>query len=140
MKKLRHTRDMELKFNEKWPFCIEIVNKNDEELFSFNRIAHSTGQKTIEDCENAVGFKYSEKNNIVNMLENQKADIRLFASAPDLIEDRIKDYKEIGKWLSAALEDDSVCKEMKEDITRWFDRFSTFERATGYKISEVIND
>ena len=26
----------------------------------------------------------------------------------------------IGAWLSAALEDDNVCAEMKVDITRWF--------------------
>ena len=26
----------------------------------------------------------------------------------------------IGSWLSAALEDDNVCAEMKVDITRWF--------------------
>jgi len=29
----------------------------------------------------------------------------------------------IGFWLSAALEDDKVCKEMKEDIRSWFDQF-----------------
>ena len=26
----------------------------------------------------------------------------------------------LGKWLSAAMEDDSVCKEMKSDIADWF--------------------
>lgn len=65
---------------------------------------------------------------------------RLISFAPDLIEDKIKDYKELGKWLSAALEDEKVCVEMKQDIIMWFKRFDTFEKATGFKIEEVINE
>lgn len=31
----------------------------------------------------------------------------------------------IGKWLSAALDDDGVCKEMKDDIRSWFKALET---------------
>ena len=30
----------------------------------------------------------------------------------------------VGKWLSAALEDDSVCDEMKHDVRAWFDELN----------------
>lgn len=30
---------------------------------------------------------------------------------------------EIGRWLSAALDDPKVCEEMKEDIKEWFNTF-----------------
>ncbi len=32
---------------------------------------------------------------------------------------------DIGRWLCAALEDDSVCAKMKADIQRWFASFET---------------
>jgi hypothetical protein len=31
-----------------------------------------------------------------------------------------EEHPEIGKWLSAALDDPMVCKEMKTDINNWF--------------------
>lgn len=31
----------------------------------------------------------------------------------------------IGRWLSAAIEDPNVCEEMKSDIRQWFDLFSS---------------
>jgi hypothetical protein len=34
---------------------------------------------------------------------------------------RDKASKKIGAWLSAALSDENVCSEMKEDIKVWFD-------------------
>lgn len=66
------------------------------------------------------------------------ANMRIIASAPDLIQDKIKDFKEMGKWLSASLDDPNVCEDMKKDVRAWFDRFKTFEEATGYKIGEVV--
>ena len=30
---------------------------------------------------------------------------------------------ELGRWMSAALDDDSVCEEMKTDIKNWFESF-----------------
>lgn len=138
MIELKHTKPtLNVIYSTEWPFRIYISN-GEENIYSFNRPAYSTAQNTIEDCENAVGFPEEEKQGIVNLILNQKADINLFASAPELIENVIKDYKEIGKWLSAALEDKNVCDEMKRDINAWFNRFKTFEKATGYKISEVI--
>jgi hypothetical protein len=56
----------------------------------------------------------------------------------ELLEDKIKDFNEIGKWLSAALDDEKVCIEMKQDIENWFKRFDTFEKATGIKIGETL--
>jgi len=45
----------------------------------------------------------------------------------------------IGKWLSAALEDPSVCEEMKADIRAWFARRSVSppEGALGERIAEL---
>ena len=70
--------------------------------------------------------------------EEYQANSRLIAAAPDMIEDKIKDYTGIGKWLSAALEDLKVCDEMKKDIKEWFDRFKTFKSATGLSIEHVL--
>ena len=62
---------------------------------------------------------------------------KLIACAPDFIEDKIKDYKEIGRWLSAALSDPNVCTEMKSDIEKWFNRFKTLTDATGIKLEDL---
>jgi len=69
--------------------------------------------------------------------EEYLANAQLIACAPDFVEDKIKDFYEIGKWFSAALSDPNVCKEMKEDVENWFKRFDTFEKATGIKIKEL---
>ena len=45
--------------------------------------------------------------------------------------DRV-DYK-IGSWLSAALEDPSVCAEMKADINAWFEARETDKQRQGLK-------
>ena len=40
----------------------------------------------------------------------------------DYILDKQKDFKGIGKWLSASLDDPKVCDVMKKDIEEWFKR------------------
>lgn len=39
----------------------------------------------------------------------------------------------IGSWLSAALEDDTVCAEMKADIRAWMEWIDSRAKATGSK-------
>jgi len=34
---------------------------------------------------------------------------------------------QLGYWLAAALDDETVCKEMKDDINKWFDSFDSFD-------------
>lgn len=33
----------------------------------------------------------------------------------------------LGRWMSAALDDPKVCKEMKEDIDKWFEAMGKFQ-------------
>ncbi len=49
--------------------------------------------------------------NLVRSAADEIDRLRAFASAND----------RIGPWLSAALDDPQVCREMKADITAWFD-------------------
>lgn len=63
---------------------------------------------------------------------------KLIAAAPDMLEQHISNLQNIGKWLSAALGDDTVCKEMKDDINLFFKSFSVIEKATGLSSDEVL--
>lgn len=45
---------------------------------------------------------------------------------------------EIGKWLSAALEDPQVCKEMKEAIKDWLEADSPFPYVSKYKKGDRV--
>lgn len=71
--------------------------------------------------------------------EEHAANARLIQYAPQLLLDRLEDQKGIGKWLSAALEDPNVCEEFKVDITEWFARFETVEKALNKNRDEIIN-
>ena len=90
-----------------------------------------------------VILRYADKHDMDIEISDEtmpwsREDAKLIAAVPDLLEDKIKDFDGIGKWLSAALEDPNVCEEMKQDIREWFDMFSTVEKATGLKIEEVL--
>lgn len=130
MNRLKHTRDMEINFCEKWPFRIEITSKG-KEIFSFDRIAHSTKQKTVKDCEQAAGFTVNERDNVIALLENQKADIRLFSCAPEMLECLIDIYFQCGTVM-----DISTADNIFEQINNKFK--IVIEKATGLKIDEVI--
>lgn len=51
-------------------------------------------------------------------------NLRLIAAAPNLLEASLK----LGDWMSAALEDQNVCEQMKSDINAWFEAIA---KATG---------
>ena len=68
------------------------------------------------------------------------ADAKLRAAAPEMLEDKIKDFEELGPWLSAALEDEKTCEEFKKIIQEWFNRFNIIEKATGLSIDEVLKN
>lgn len=116
------------------------------------KLKHTEGPWTFDCLKNEYNFIewFVVKDNpskspaiakIYGLTEGQRqTNAKLISCAPDFIEDKIKDYKEIGKWLSAALEEDRVCAAMKQDIRNWFKRFDTFEKATGVKIEEVVNE
>jgi len=62
---------------------------------------------------------YTEK--YVDGLKKQLTALQSeLASAEECIEDLRSVEFNIGKWLSAALEDPNVCDEMKADIVAWF--------------------
>lgn len=114
-----------------------------------NKLKHTPGPwESCGDGDCGCGFIYGEDyiiarakydyDDIILNSETVRANSLLIAAAPDLLDDKIKDFNGIGKWLSAALEDSNVCEEMKHDIKEWFDRFKTFEKATGLKIEEVL--
>lgn len=70
--------------------------------------------------------------------EQNEANVRLIAAAPEMLEDKIKDFKDLGPWLSAALDDPKVCDEFKKVIYEWLNRFNTIEKATGLSIEKII--
>lgn len=105
------------------------------------KLKHTEGPWRYTISKNGRRQISSDKKSQICLMWNfsdTEANAKLIVCAPDLIEDKTKDYKEIGKWLSASLEDPNVCDEMKQDIRNWFKRFDTFEKATGFKIEEVI--
>ena len=52
-----------------------------------------------------------------------------------MTEKRIMSEQDIllGRWMSAAMGDPDVCKEMKQDIKNWFDQFEFFDPIYGYE-------
>lgn len=76
-------------FNEKWPFDIEIT-AGDAVVLRAKRVCHSTGQKTIQDCRDAKGFKETASGEWAaeyarRAIAEQEANITLIAAAPDLL-------------------------------------------------------
>ena len=95
-------------------------------------IEFDSSKQSISDLidEIANSIKESFDKSKSDMFKNMIVDTKQFINW-------VKDYKEIGKWLSAALTDENVCLEMKKDIENWFKRFDTFEKATGCKINKI---
>jgi len=82
---------------ESWPKRIWLQHGDNDEVPPFDECAEVTWcQDQIH--ENDVGYVRADKS-----LKQTHANER------------------IGSWLSAALEDPSVCEEMKEDVRYWFE-------------------
>lgn len=50
-----------------------------------------------------------------------------------------KEDWEVGKWLSAALDDKMVCQEMKDDINKWMESKEWPEEETETKSTNQLN-
>ena len=70
-----------VEFSTEWPFDISIQ----PDILTVRRIAHSSSQKTIEDCRNAVGFDYAERDSVAAMIATQEANAHIIAASPDLL-------------------------------------------------------
>lgn len=71
-----------LKCDSTWPFDLHI----DPLRITIQRIAYSTGQKTLDDVKRAVGFPPKEMPDVARMVMEQEANVTLMASAPDLLD------------------------------------------------------
>lgn len=71
---------------ETWPFAIDIVDAAGAIIETIPRYAYSTEQKTLADLRLAVGFKYSDRAEVIAANERQLADLKLRAAAPALYE------------------------------------------------------
>jgi hypothetical protein len=75
---------------EKYPFPVEIVNESGEVVFSEQRHAHGTGQKTVQDAMEARNMRYRGcpddfVDNCIAANERQLADAYLRAAAPEML-------------------------------------------------------
>ena len=84
----------------------------------------------------AESFQQVDKNKYID----SEANAQLISAAPEMLDDKIKDFVELGPWLSAALSDSKPCDEFKQVINKWFERFDTIEKATGKKIEDILNN
>lgn len=123
----------EVIFSKQWPFRITVENYEGIEIVSYDRCAHNSTQKTIEDCESAVGFKNSEKDDIIKKIEEQKANILLHAAAPEMLAGYIKlcyDFC-VPENLETYGREGVLCGEHGWIIL-------LIEKATGLKIEEIL--
>lgn len=75
-----------VRLSENYPFDIETVDSSGNVICSERLHAHSTCQKTPEDALNAVGFKGTDKEIVVEILQKQLADAKARAAWWDLLE------------------------------------------------------
>jgi hypothetical protein len=74
-----------LEQSNKLPFDYAIVDADGNEVSSQRSVAHSTDQKSLDDFENAVGFRHFEREEIQKKLAEQRANLKLQAAAPELL-------------------------------------------------------
>lgn len=63
-----------------------VIRAGDREILSQDMYAHSSVQRTLADCLAAIGFPAAERASIIAALQEQVANARLIAAAPDLLE------------------------------------------------------
>jgi hypothetical protein len=73
-----------VKLIEEWPFGVSVMAGEHAIVHQF-ACAHSTEQKTRLDCESAIGFEHSKREQVREASATQDANARLIAAAPDLL-------------------------------------------------------
>lgn len=76
----------------KWPFGVWVSSIDGKVVLEQHAVAHSTRQKTREDCENGVGYDWHPKHPqatprqaAIDAIVEQDANARLIAAAPELL-------------------------------------------------------
>lgn len=96
-----------------------------EHYGNFGRIKNSKGvvvaMVTAEGIEQKFGERTLISYNACRHLADPESDLRELVEASD----------KLGSWMSAALDDPSVCDEMKQDINRWMSALAKFQGASG---------
>lgn len=65
-----------------WPFDVEIHDSHGNCVASFERCSLSYAAETLDDCYAAVGFDADKRQQVIEDIQRQMADIRLQAAAP----------------------------------------------------------
>ena len=84
-----------LKQEDAWPFYVDIVSANGDVILRQDRAAYSSSQKNLAECLDGVGFKGEEREAVIKAIEEQIATMRLFATAPDLLEALIEAVEDL---------------------------------------------
>jgi hypothetical protein len=92
-----------LEQSEQFPFDLIVRDAAGTEILRERLWAHASGQKTASEAMDGVGFRGAERDEVRVVLARQMADLRLAASAPDLLEalkglvEEVCDYATINK-------------------------------------------
>lgn len=82
---------------ESWPFDIQVLGADKEPVLDIRRYAHGTGQKSIEDCMNGVGFSRDLIDRVIETNARQLATIEFIVTACNshyVLTERIKALEE----------------------------------------------
>ena len=94
---MKHTKGkLTVKPSSAWPFDLVTFNEKNMEVFRTEMPAHSTKDKSFNDCLNAVNWNISEREEIKDQQIIAYNDERLRAKAPEMLEALKKVYDSYG--------------------------------------------
>ncbi len=102
-----------LELRQAWPFGVRITAANGDTILQVGACAHSTVQKTRQECEDGVGFRHKSKDGsttrdaVIFAIAEQDANARLIAAAPTmhfLLKRLIDELPTRRDWLDPDLE------------------------------------
>ena len=71
-----------LEHSNVWPWEMRITGPD----MTMDRVAYSTGQKSLDDMRCAKGFPHQDRDKIIEAIREQEANARLISAGPDLLE------------------------------------------------------
>lgn len=84
---MKHTKGkLTVKPANAWPFDLVTFNEKNIEVFRRGMPAHSTEDKSFDDCLNAVNWDHSEREEIKEAQVIAYNDERLRAKSPEMLE------------------------------------------------------
>lgn len=80
--KSKHTKEkVVFKNDDKWPFALKVETESGKSIIEITPVAYSTAQKTFNDVKNAVGFPFTEREDVILAVANQVDNFKLIADA-----------------------------------------------------------